>query len=114
MPAGLRNACEALHRRVPHSRGSGRLTSEAAAGGGIVMPELAAAPELLPGEQCLWSGGPARARISLGDFGLSAYLLAALVLIAILAPSFVRHLPAFFIAIFAVVGGGVALQSLVS
>ena len=75
------------------------------------MPEPAAARELLPGEQCLWSGGPALARVSLSDIGLTAYLLAALVLIAILTPGFVRHLPAFFIAIEAVVLGGVALQS---
>lgn len=75
------------------------------------MPEQAAARGLLPGEQCLWSGGPARARISLSDFGLSAYLLAALVLMAILAPGFVRHLPAFFIAAVAVVWGGIVLQS---
>jgi hypothetical protein len=75
------------------------------------MPEPPAARELLPGERCLWSGGPARARISLSDFGLSAYLLAALVLTAILAPSLVRHLPAFFIAVVAVVWGGIVLQS---
>jgi len=75
------------------------------------MPEPAAARELLPGEQCLWSGGPARARVSLSDFGLSAYLLAALVLMAILGPSFVRHLPALFLAGVAVVWGAIVLES---
>ena len=75
------------------------------------MPEQAGARGLLPGEQCLWSGGPARARISLSDLGLSACLLAALVLMAILAPSFFRHLPALFIAAVAVVWGGIVLQS---
>jgi hypothetical protein len=75
------------------------------------MPEPAAARELLPGEQCLWSGGPAQSRITLSDLGLSAYLLAALVLMAILAPSFVRHLPALFIVGTAVVWGSIVLES---
>jgi hypothetical protein len=75
------------------------------------MPGLAEVGELLPGEQCLWSGGPARARISLSDFGLSAYLLAALVLMAILAPNFARHLPAVIVTIVAIAWGGGALQT---
>jgi hypothetical protein len=83
---------------------------EAVPGGGMLMPELAAARELLPGNSARGAAGTARARISLSDFGLSAYLLAALVLMALLAPSFVRHLPAFFIALVAIVWGGIALQ----
>jgi hypothetical protein len=75
------------------------------------MPEPPAVPELLPGEQLLWSGGPTRAPMGLNDFGLLAYPLATLVLITIAAPGFVRHLPAFAIAIVAVVWGAIVLQS---
>ena len=74
------------------------------------MPEPPAVPELLPGEQLLWSGGPARARMQLSDLALSAYPLAALVLITIAAPGFVRRLPALAIAIVAVVWGAIVLQ----
>ena len=75
-----------------------------------VKPEPPAVPELLPGEQLLWSGGPARARMQLSDLALSAYPLAALVLITIAAPGFVRRLPALAIAIVAVVWGAIVLQ----
>jgi hypothetical protein len=78
--------------------------------GGILMSELTAARELLPEEQCLWSGGPALARIRPGDFGISAYLLAVLVLMAVIAPGFVRRLPVIVAVLVAIVWGGIALQ----
>jgi hypothetical protein len=67
--------------------------------------------ELLPEEQLLWSGRPARAGISLGDAGFSLYLLVALVFMGVLAPRFVQHLPSIFVAMVAIAWGGGALQT---
>jgi hypothetical protein len=50
----------------------------------------------LPGERTLRTGSPTGGRSSLADAGISLYLAAALVAIAILGPRWLRDMPGIF------------------
>jgi len=66
----------------------------------------------LRGERTLWTGRPARARITVADAGLALYLVVALVVLAVFGPHWLRGLPAGFKVLAAIAWGAGALQAL--
>jgi hypothetical protein len=66
----------------------------------------------LGGERSLWTGRAARGRITPGEAGLALYLVAALVVLAVLASHWLRQLPAIVEVLVAIAWGVGALQSI--
>jgi hypothetical protein len=65
---------------------------------------------MLPGERVLWTGRPGRARVSVADAGFSAFLLAALAVMAVFGTAQLRSSSAFFTAITVMVLACAAIQ----
>lgn len=78
------------------------------AGSGL-EPAQTDACDLLPGEDVLWTGRPARARLSVSDAGFAAYLLAGLAVVAVAATQ-VGGLPVLVRACAVIVVSGVVIQ----